>query len=114
MPRKGGKYARNKGKRGELELTHLIPGAKRVGVAFAKTAVDIEWDGNVAQVKNATIGGTSIGDILEELKKVAPERKRWLIFKPRARKPWVICQTLDQFLSEVEPWRSLTQNSDNK
>ena len=103
MPKKGGKYARDKGKRGELELTHLIPGAKRVGTAFVKTIVDIEWDDNVAQVKNTTIGGTSIGDILEELKKVAPERRQWLIFKPRARKPWIICQTLDQFLSEVEP-----------
>ena len=53
----------------------------------------------MAQVKNRTIGGTKIGDILTELNKVSPDKKSWVIFKSK-RGQWVICQTLEQYLKE--------------
>ena len=94
---KTGRYSRNKGKRGELDLVHRIPGAKRVGISFKKSIVDIEWPRGVAQVKNhSRIGGTTIAELLDELSRVSDKRV-YVIFKGK-RGRWIVCQTLDQFL----------------
>lgn len=88
--------SRRKGRDGELEVVHLIPGAKRVGYSFIKTIIDIDWPDGVAQVKNLSIGGTAMADILADIAKSSP-KKGYVIFKAK-RGTWLICQSLKQFL----------------
>jgi hypothetical protein len=99
----GGRFSREKGKRGEREIAHLIPGAKRTWqtVGSSKGIVDDAWPGAVCQTKNCDIGGTAIADNLGLLQEAAPEAKHYVIYKPR-RGTWIVCMTLDQWTKEVE------------
>jgi len=95
--------SRRKGKEGELDVVHKLrerfPDAQRVGLAFITSLVDVEWgEGqNKAQVKNKTLGGSAIANILEEIRKIAPESKGWVIYKAK-RGQWIIAQSLEQYL----------------
>jgi Holliday junction resolvase len=100
---KRGRYSRNKGTRAERELVRLLPDAERVGKAFVKSLIDITWNKgkDVGQVKNTSyIGGTAIAQILEELERVAPDSRKWVLIKPK-RGSWVMCQTLKQYLASL-------------
>ena len=95
-----GKFSREKGVRGERDVARRIPGAKREGVSFKQTIVDVSWNGrkDVAQVKNKTIGGATITDNLEKLEKAEPKARHYVIFKCKGR--WLVCQDLEQFLKD--------------
>lgn len=103
MVTKGGRKPRDKGARGERDIVHLIPGAVREGKSFIKTLVDVSWNErkDVAQVKNYSVGGSTITRILEELQSIAPESKSHVIYKGKRGK-WIICQTLEQYLGEIK------------
>jgi hypothetical protein len=92
-----GKFSRDKGKRGELDVVHKIPGAKRTGLCGAKTFCDVTWPGAACQVKNCAIGGTAIADNLEHLVEEKPDDRHYVIFKGK-RGTWIIAQTLQQWL----------------
>lgn len=97
----GGKKARDKGRRGEQDVVNILrrkyPDVKRVGYSFIKSLIDVQWEDNVAQVKNRNISGNMIATILDELKKTTEGKKCWVIFKPR-RGQWLICQSLNQYV----------------
>ena len=74
-------------------------GTGGVGAMFVSSLVDVEDDYAHYQVKNSTIGGTKICDILLELEKVVKDgRKKYVAFKPK-RGTWVICELLTQNLA---------------
>lgn len=94
----GGKYSRDKGKRGELDFVHRLGGsAVRKGHSWVPTLTDVETDFAHYQLKNCTIGGTPICDILLALERVVADGKnKYVAFKPRAGAPWVVCELLSQ------------------
>ena len=89
--------SREKGKRGELDFVHRLGGsAKRKGHSWVKTLTDVETDFAHYQLKNSTIGGSAICDILSALEKVVADGKnKYVAFKP---KPgiWIVCEFLVQ------------------
>ena len=89
--------SRAKGKRGELDLVHRLGGsAKRKGHSWVPTLTDVETDFAHYQVKNKTIGGAAICDILLALEQVVQDGKnKYVTFKPK-RGVWVICELLSQ------------------
>jgi len=90
-----GKYSRDKGKRGELDLMHKLGGtAKRVGHSYIATPVDLETDFAVFQVKNHTVGGATIADYLRRLQALAPTKNQYVAFKFKGK--WYIAETLEQ------------------
>ena len=90
-----GKYSRDKGKRGELDLMHRLGGsAKRVGHSYIATPVDVETDFAVYQVKNHTVGGALIADYLCRLQALAPTKNQYVTFKFKGK--WFIAETLEQ------------------
>lgn len=97
-----GKFSRDKGRRGELDLVHRIPGAKRVGWCGVKTMVDVSWPGGVAQVKNCNVGGSAIDNNLQLLAEEVEGQQHYVIFKPK-RGTWIIAQALEQWLKTKTP-----------
>ena len=90
-----GKYSRDKGKRGELDLKKKLGGsAKRVGISYLATPVDVESDFAVYQVKNYTVGGSLIADYLARLAALAPTKNHYVSFKVKGK--WYIAETLEQ------------------
>ena len=94
-----GKYSRDKGKRGELDVLHRLGGsAKRTGHSF-QPAPDLTTNFAVYSVKNKTIGG---GTILSELKKLQAldlRRNHYVVFKP-ARGVWMVAELLTQHVAD--------------
>ena len=90
-----GKYSRDKGKRGELDLMHKLGGsAKRVGLSYIATPVDVETDFAVYQVKNHTVGGALMADYLRRLQALAPTKNQYVALKHKGK--WYIAETLEQ------------------
>ena len=90
-----GKYSRDKGKRGELDLAHRLGGsAKRTGHSYIATPVDVETDFAVYQVKNKTIGGSAIAYELGRLEALVPEKNFYIAFKVKGK--WYIAESLRQ------------------
>ena len=100
----GGKFSRDKGKRGELDFVHRLGGsAQRKGHSWVPTLTDVESDFAHYQVKNKTIGGANICDILLALDKVVQDGKnKYVAFKARQGVNqydpgvWIICELLTQ------------------
>lgn len=92
-----GKYSRDKGKRGELDFVHRLGGsAQRKGHSWVPTLTDVETDFAHYQVKNRTIGGVPICDILLALDKVVKDGKnKYVTFKARPG-VWIVCELLSQ------------------
>lgn len=94
-----GKYSRDKGLRGERDLTHRLGGsAKRTGYAFM-SAPDVTTDFAVYSVKNKTIGGSTILDELLKLQRLAPQKHHYVAFKPK-HGTWVIAELLEQHIGD--------------
>jgi len=87
-------HSRAKGLRGERDIRRRL-GGKRVGVAYLKNPVDVETDFACYQVKNKSLGGTSIYDALKAMEAVAPDKAKYVVFKPRRGK-WICCEFLEQ------------------
>lgn len=90
--------SRAKGTRGELDIAHRIPGAKRTGWAFMNEP-DVVTDTAVYEVKNKAVSGGIILREIERLEKLAPEKKHYVVFKPK-RGEWLICERLKQHINE--------------
>ena len=87
-----GKFSRDKGKRGELDLVHRLGGsAKRTGFSFAKTPVDVETKFAVYQVKNKAIGGANIA---LQLSLLFGNKNKYVAFKVKGK--WFIAEALEQ------------------
>lgn len=93
--------SRRKGARGELAITHLIPGARHTGLAYMNKP-DVVTDSAVYEVKNKAVSGGVILREIERLEKMAPEMKHYVVFKPK-RGEWLICERLKQHIAELEP-----------
>ena len=107
-----GKYSRDKGKRGELDLKNRLGGtARRVGHSYIATPVDIETDFAVYQVKNHTIGGATIADYLCRLNALAPEKNAYVAFKWKGK--WYIAETLDQHTGDHGEKLKMEEESEN-
>jgi hypothetical protein len=89
-----GKYSRDKGKRGELDMAHKL-GGKRVGVAYLKNPIDVQTQFACYQVKNKAVGSGAILEALDRLRRFAPESNLYVLFKPR-RGEWLVAETLEQ------------------
>jgi len=90
-----GKFSRDKGKRGELDLVHRLGGsARRTGHSYIATPVDVETDFAVYQVRNKTIGGSEIAFELNRLAAVAPQKNQYVTFKVKGK--WYIAESLSQ------------------
>ena len=90
-----GKYSRDKGKRGELDLAHRLGGsARRTGHSYIATPVDVETDFAVYQVRNKTIGGSEIAYELGRLEALVPEKNSYIAFKVKGK--WYIAESLRQ------------------
>lgn len=96
-----GKFSRDKGKRGELDFVHRLGGtAQRKGHSYVPTLTDVETDFAHYQLKNTTIGGSTICDILKALEKVVADGKnKYVAFKPRPG-VWVVCELLSQHIGD--------------
>jgi hypothetical protein len=94
-----GKYSRDKGKRGELDVMHRLGGsAKRTGHSF-QPAPDLTTSFAVYSVKNKTIGGSVILSELKKLKALNSRRNHYVVFKP-ARGVWVVAELLTQHVGD--------------
>jgi hypothetical protein len=90
-----GKYSRDKGKRGELDMVHRLGGsAKRTGHSYIATPVDVATDFAVYQVRNKTVGGSEVAYELERLQAVAPSKACYVAFKVKGK--WYIAESLNQ------------------
>lgn len=90
-----GKYSRDKGKRGELDLVHKLGGsARRTGHSFVRSTADVETDFAVYQVKNKTIGGSEIAFQLSILEATTSDKNKYVAFKVRGK--FYIAETLKQ------------------
>ena len=93
------KFSRSKGVRGEQFIAKAL-NAKRVGIAFKKTAIDVEGDYFVGQVRNCPQSSKEILDALIALEKEAsPTLRKFVFVKPR-RGTWLVIQRLEQFCKE--------------
>jgi hypothetical protein len=94
-----GKYSRDKGKRGELDVLHRLGGsAKRTGHSF-QPAPDLTTSFAVYSVKNKTIGGGTILSELKKLQSLDSRRNHYVVFKPD-RGVWVVAEFLDQHVDD--------------
>ena len=94
-----GKYSRDKGKRGELDVAHKLGGsAKRTGHSF-QSAPDVVTNFAAYSVKNKTIGGATILAELQKLQALEPNRNHYVVFKP-ARGIWVVAELLTQHVAD--------------
>ena len=94
-----GKYSRDKGKRGELDVMHRLGrSAKRTGHAFLP-APDVCTRFGAYSIKNKTIGGSAILDELVKLQAQAPQLHHFVVFKPK-RGTWVIAELLTQHVDD--------------
>lgn len=94
-----GKYSRDKGKRGELDVKNRLGGsAKRTGHSYLATPVDIDTNFAVYQVRNKTIGGSEIALELGRLKAVAPTKNAYVAFKVKGK--WIVAETLGQHVGD--------------
>jgi len=93
-----GKYSRDKGKRGELDLVHKLGGsARRVGHSYIATPVDVETNFAVYQVRNKTIGGSEIAYELGRLEALS-DKNAYVAFKVKGK--WFIAETLRQHIGD--------------
>lgn len=92
--------SRSKGKRGELDVSHKLVGARRTGHSYLK-APDVEVkDWAVFSVKNYAIGSSTILSELEKLERMSdPKLNRYVVFKAR-RGVWLIAERLTQHVSD--------------
>ena len=94
-----GKYSRDKGKRGELDVKNRLGGsAKRTGHSF-QPAADVITDFAAYSIKNKTIGGGTILSELRKLQGLEPGRNHYVVFKP-ARGVWVVAELLTQHVGD--------------
>ena len=90
-----GKYSRDKGKRGELDIKNRLGGsARRTGHSYIATPVDVETKNSVIQVRNKTIGGSEISLELGRLEVAAPSKNAYVAFKVKGK--WYLAETLEQ------------------
>jgi len=93
-----GKYSRDKGKRGELEVMHKLgKSVKRTGHSF-QPAPDLTSEFAIYSVKNTTIGGATILSELKKLQSLDSRRNHYVVFKP-ARGTWLVAEFLDQHVA---------------
>ena len=93
-----GKFSRDKGKRGELDLVHRLSGsARRVGHSYIASPVDVESDFAVYQVRNKTIGGSEIAYELGRLEALT-EKNAYVAFKVKGK--WYVAETLGQHVDD--------------
>jgi hypothetical protein len=94
-----GKYSRDKGKRGELDVKNRLGGsAKRTGHSFQPTA-DVITNFAAYSIKNKTIGGGTILSELRKLQGLEPGRNHYVVFKP-ARGVWVVAELIEQHVGD--------------
>jgi len=94
-----GKYSRDKGKRGELDVKNKLGGsAKRTGHSF-QPAPDVVTNFAAYSIKNRTIGGASILSELRKLQALEPGRNHYVAFKP-VRGVWVVAELLTQHVDD--------------
>ncbi|MFC1970648.1 hypothetical protein ACFLV0_01750 [Chloroflexota bacterium] len=94
-----GKYSRDKGKRGELDVKNRLGGsAKRTGHSF-QPAADVITDFAAYSIKNKTIGGGTILSELRKLQGLEPGHNHYVVFKP-ARGVWVVAELLEQHVGD--------------
>jgi hypothetical protein len=94
-----GKFSRDKGKRGELDVVHRLGGsAKRTGYSF-QLAPDVVTNFAAYSIKNKTIGGATILAELRKLQGLDPSRNHYVVFKP-ARGVWVVAELLTQHVGD--------------
>lgn len=94
-----GKYSRDKGKRGELDVKNRLGGsAKRTGHAF-QAAADVITAFAAYSVKNKTIGGGTILSELRRLQALEPGRNRYVVFKPKPG-VWVVAELIEQHVGD--------------
>lgn len=94
-----GKYSRDKGKRGELDVKNRLGGsAKRTGHSFQPTA-DVITRFAAYSVKNKTIGGSTILSELRKLQALEPGRNHYVVFKP-ARGVWMVAELIEQHVGD--------------
>jgi len=93
-----GRFSRDKGKRGELDVVHKLGrSARRVGHSFVNSPVDVETDFALYQVRNKTIGGSEIARELSSLEALA-EKNAYVVFKVRGK--WYIGESLSQHVDD--------------
>jgi hypothetical protein len=93
-----GKYSRDKGKRGELDIVHRLGGtARRVGYSYIASPVDVENDFAVFQVRNRTIGGSEIAYELGRLEKLT-NKNAYVVFKVKGK--WYAAESLKQHIAD--------------
>jgi len=94
-----GKYSRDKGKRGELDVKHRLGGsAKRTGHSF-QPAADVITNFAAYSIKNKTIGGGTILSELRKLQRLEPGRNHYVVFKP-VRGVWVAAELIEQHVGD--------------
>ncbi len=94
-----GKYSRDKGKRGELDVKNKLGGsAKRTGYSF-QPASDVVTTFAAYSIKNKTIGGGTILSELRKLQGLEPGRNHYVVFKPE-RGIWVVAELLTQHVGD--------------
>lgn len=91
--------SRRKGKVGELDIMHRLGRtARRKGHSYIATPVDVESDFAVYQVRNRTIGGSTIAYELRRLKAVAPGKNQYVTFKVQGK--WYAAEELSQHIAD--------------
>jgi len=90
--------SRSKGKRGELDVAHRIPGAKRTGHSYF-SAPDLITKFAAYEVKNRTVGGATILEELERIEKLVPNINHYVVFKAK-RGAWLIAERLEQHVGD--------------
>jgi hypothetical protein len=99
MEAKMGKYSRDKGKRGELDVKNKLGGsAKRIGHSFQARA-DVVTNFAAYSIKNRTIGGATILSELRKLQELEPGSNHYVVFKP-AHGVWVAAELLTQHVGD--------------
>lgn len=94
-----GKYSRDKGKRGELDVKNKLGGsAKRTGHSF-RPAPDVVTNFAAYSIKNKTIGGATILSELRKLQELEPGRNHYVVFKPQCG-VWVVAELLTQHVGD--------------
>lgn len=94
-----GKYSRDKGKRGELDVVHRLGGsARRTGHSF-QPAADVVTRFAAYSIKNKTIGDSAILSEIRQLQCLEPGRNHYVVFKPKAG-VWVVAELIEQHIGD--------------
>jgi hypothetical protein len=94
-----GKFSRDKGKRGELDVVHKLGGsAKRTGHSF-QPATDVKTEFAAYSVKNRAVSGGTILNELRRLRALEPGRNHYVVFKPK-RGVWLVAELLPQHVGD--------------